>query len=122
MGDRANIQHLTEEGTLTLYTHWCGNDSPTACKAGILAAHLDEYGQDRWQDPSFGLRLFLQGLPKGWLSRVSVGPDALDNERPILTVDWKKQVVRSDHALYGENRWTFAEFIALPDLTWDGDV
>lgn len=123
MGDRANIQHVTDEGTLTLYSHWGGRTSPTACKLGLLAAQKDEYGQSRWDDPSFGVRLFLQGIgnaPDGWLSRLTVGNSLMDNERPVLIVEWEKQSIRcTGGTLRGETRWTFAQFVKLPDLTWE---
>lgn len=131
MGDRANIQHIfpKDEGAISLYSHWGGTDAPAVCRHALNAANNDDYGQSRWDDPSYGLRLFLNALPSGWLSGVTPGKVVLDNEYPILVVDWGRQTVSVEagpHSRGGNGplqvgaSFTFEEFAALPsNLGWD---
>lgn len=122
MGDRANIVVLDwRESPTYLYTHWRGHQ----CPAILQEALASEAGRSRWSDNSYLTRIIFSRMIRddvdgatGFGISASMG----DNEYPHLVVDPNKREVRMvpegalDTTLA---RWTFEEYIALDNISWD---
>ena len=127
MGDRANIvvQQEAGEPRIFLYTHWGGEDLPRALKAGLIA------GRGRWDDPSYLTRLLARemGMGRDGESGFGIALKQPDNEHAYLVVncvDGTVTIEQEPNCKYlrepgvsGASRYTFAEYIALPNPTWD---
>lgn len=95
MGDRANIVILQDDQAPTskiavfLYSHWGGEEMPD-----ILADALD-YGQERWNDPSYLARIIFQKMVKTdrGMTGFGISVHLTDNEHPLLVVNTQKQTV-----------------------------
>ena len=91
MGDRAMVQIKTEEGSLYVYTHWCGYDLPQICKKAIKRA------EGRWSDTPYALRILVDQITKsgrdeetGWgLLLTPNAEDEYNGDIPSVQIDLK---------------------------------
>lgn len=58
MGDRRMAEIKTDDGSLYVYTHWCGQEFPAMAEAAIVAA------KGHWSDRSYATRIIVDQLTK----------------------------------------------------------
>jgi len=100
MGDRAMAEIITGEGSLYVYTHWCGSELPENAKEAI------RFAQNRWDDTPYAIRILVDQLTKGGRDRetgygLMLVPDAEDeynSDKPSVIIDLvgKKLIVLRD--------------------------
>jgi hypothetical protein len=127
MGDRANIVLREKDAPdLYVYTHWSGYEWPEALRTGLLA------GIALWGDPQYLNRIVvrevfadLDGVTGGGLSTV-VGDNSYDylvaehadDRDPTTSQYGYVYLVDPDTGAQHGRRFTFEEFVALPEATW----
>jgi hypothetical protein len=135
MGDRANVAVETRPGKrVFFYTHWGGHDVPATVKVAL------ERSKPRWGDPSYFARMVFCTLCTDLEGETGYGIDTGlgDNGHDVFvlcpekcvvelhrfdpknwTVDPKNWTVAGDWKEPMAS-WTFEEYCALPDHSWEG--
>ena len=89
---------------------WAGYDLPARLQAGLTQ------GKPRWNDPQYLTRILFDNMTRGERGETGYGISATigDGADAVLMVDTGTERVKR-----GNQSWTFAEFVAIPDITWD---
>lgn len=89
MGDRANIQMVSNGKSIYIYSHWDGLDG---MKQKLREALRE--GRERWGDPSYLQRYLITSICKtDGLTGYGVSCDRQDNEHNVLRVDIDNQAI-----------------------------
>ena len=99
MGDRGNIK----VGDIYLYTHWRGSRITNILKCALVK------GKSRWDNEAYLTRIIFCELMKGEEDGIigyGISTDILDNQREILEVDCKNQLIK-----FGKINMSFEEYI-----------
>lgn len=117
MGDRGNIairQSGDPERMIFLYTHWGGSECPAVLQRALAKRW-------RWNDEAYLTRIVFDELAAGDSGNETgygISTMISDNEHPILAVDGATRMVgtvtSADPTTFVP-RWSFEDFIALPD-------
>lgn len=102
MGDRANIEMKSTEGSIYLYTHWNGSGLPLTLKNALSR-------EKRWDDEAYLTRIIFCEMVKGeeqGETGYGISLQIQDNEHPLVVVDTDSQTVG-----IGGHTWTFGEYI-----------
>lgn len=105
MGDRAQVK--IEPTGVYLYTHWNGFELPLTVR-GALAKRW------RWNDPPYLARILFDAMTEGCHGEEighGIMAEQWHTNHSLIVVDTESQTV----SLGGEARWTFHEYVELPD-------
>jgi hypothetical protein len=146
MGDRGNICMRYEDGNqVYFYSHWGGSHLPLVLQEALrycgpeadsVRFEYDKPSRDnRWSDEAYLARVIFCHMVGGseydLMSTTGYGisPSICDNEHPVLVVDCKEKAVEFEvdeddlshgyHTEWPERRYTFSEFIELPESTFE---
>jgi len=116
MGARTTWKIVSNEDTAVwLYGHWSGGTKFQDTQEALAKA------EPRWTDSTYGARIFIsQIIGDAWDSETGFGITStlIDSPNPFeesyfdTTLDFSEGTIT-----IGDKVWSFAEFIALPDLS-----
>lgn len=110
MGDRANIvAQYPGKKEVFFYTHWDGS------KIKQTLARALERGKPRYDDSAYLARIIFSELIKDDVlgeTGFGIALDIVDNEHPLLVVDFANKVVREESESRNTiEEWDFEEFV-----------